>query len=144
MRLGKRRLRNIQPQNSKIWNIDVCQRYARRSLSLLLSVPRECGLPCLPWCFTPECLIYSDQRGSRADACAQTSSDFALRSDLRSGHNCGFGFAESSLRTLRVLRCISASRNVDSFAHLIRNPLNHACRLLSGGSILQTSSAEGS
>ena len=33
--------------------------------SLLLSVSRECGLRCLPWCFTPECLIYSDQRGSR-------------------------------------------------------------------------------
>ena len=62
---GKDVFEIFSPYNSKIWNIDVCQLYARRPLSLLLSVPRECGLRCLPWCFIPECLIYSDQRGSR-------------------------------------------------------------------------------
>ena len=42
----------------------------------------------------------SERCGSRADACAP----------------CGFGFAESSLRTLRVLRCISAPLNLRGFA----------------------------
>ena len=44
-----------------ILNMDSCQRNARRSLSLLHSVSRECGLPCLPWCFTSECLSMRGQ-----------------------------------------------------------------------------------
>ena len=60
---GKNVFEIFSPQNLDIWNVDVCQLYARRSLSLLLSVPRECGLRCLPWYFTPECLIYPKNGG---------------------------------------------------------------------------------
>ena len=45
-----------------------------------------------------------------ADACAQTSSDFAPRSDLWSGHNFGFAVGESPLRS------------VASAAHLLSMP----------------------
>ena len=63
--------------------------------------------------------------------------------------NAGFGVFRGTLPRNAKFTPISvalatAPRNVRSFAHLIRDPLNHTCSLLSGGSILQTSSAEGS
>ena len=67
-RLGKRRLRNIQPPESRHMERGRLPAVCPKASFLLLSVSRECGLPCRPWYFTPECLIYSDQRGSRADA----------------------------------------------------------------------------
>ena len=45
---GKDVFETSSPQNLDIWNVDVCQRYARRPLSPLLSVSRERGLRCLP------------------------------------------------------------------------------------------------
>ena len=42
-RLGKRDLRNIQPQYSDIWNMDACQRYALRFLSCCFQCPANAG-----------------------------------------------------------------------------------------------------
>ena len=49
------------------------------SFSLLLSVSRECGLPCLPWCFTSECLSMRGQSPKPFSACHVVNRFISLR-----------------------------------------------------------------